>query len=141
MERLRRSTCPISYALDLFGDRWTLLVLRDMVFGRRHYFSAFLESGEGIATNILTDRLARLEQEDIIRKTLDPEDRRRRVYSLTDRGLDVLPVLLELIVWGASHDPHTPVTPEFLRRVREERDDVIRSYRSYVSSPANRSSR
>lgn len=108
-----------------------------MVFGRRRYFREFLESGEGIATNVLADRLSRLEQEGIIRKTPDRQDRRRRVYSLTDRGLDALPVLLELIVWGASHDPDTPVTPEFLRRLREDRDEVIRSYRTRVAPPPN----
>lgn len=108
-----------------------------MVFGRRRYFHEFLESGEGIATNVLADRLARLERADIIRKTRDPQDRRRRAYTLTDRGLDALPVLLELIVWGASHDPDTPVTPEFLRRLREDRDEVMRSYRPRLRPSPN----
>ncbi len=136
VERQKRSRCPISFSLDLFGDRWSLLVLRDMVFGARRHFREFLDAGEGIATNVLADRLTRLERAGVITKDTDPADGRRTIYSLTEAGLDVVPVLLELLVWGARHDPDTPVTEEFLRRLREDRDGVVQSYRSHLSRKA-----
>ncbi|MGE0464321.1 MAG: winged helix-turn-helix transcriptional regulator [Vicinamibacterales bacterium] len=99
------SRCPIAVALDVFGDRWTLLVIRDLLFkGKRHY-REFLESHEGIATNILADRLARLEAEGLVSKTLDPHHGRRRVYALTRKGYDLIPVILEMIEWSARHYP------------------------------------
>ncbi len=134
MKRQRRSVCPIAFSLDLFGDRWSLLVLRDMVFGKRRHFHEFLESGEGIATNVLADRLNRLERAGVVEKTPDPADRRRRIYTLTEAGLDLVPVLLELVVWGARHDPATPVTEDFLRRVREDREAVVRDFRQRLSA-------
>ena len=126
----RRSQCPIAFSLDLFGDRWTLLILRDMVFMGHRYFRDFLESGEGIATNVLSERLGRLERAGIIFKKRDSKDRRRNLYLLTEPGLDMIPILLELIVWGANHDPRTPVTEGFLRRIHEERERVILEYRN-----------
>ena len=135
MKRERRSPCPISFSLDLLGDRWTLLILRDMILGSGRHFRDFVDSEEGIATNILADRLERLERNGIVRRMPDPNDRRRHVYLPTERGLDLIPVLLELIVWGGKHDPETPVTPEFLRRIREDRDAVISGYRERVSKP------
>lgn len=125
----RRSLCPIALSLDVFGDRWTLLILRDIAFLGRRHFQEFLGSGEGIATNILSDRLDRLEREGLVIKQRDDEDRRRNIYRLTEKGADAIPILLELIVWGASHDPDTPITEEFLGRVRDDREGVIRYYR------------
>ena len=93
-----RSDCPVSCALDLLGDRWTLLVVRDLLLrGRRHFEQ--LASDESIATNILTDRLGRLERAGIIAKRRDPDDGRRRIYTPTERGVDLIPTLLEL-GWG-----------------------------------------
>lgn len=129
MHEERRSLCPIAFSLDLFGDRWTLLVLRDMTFFGRRYFHEFLESGEDIATNILSDRLSRLERSGMIAKERDREDRRRNVYRLTEKGADVIPLLLDLVAWGAKYDPATPITDEFLRRLRDDRGGVIRYYR------------
>jgi DNA-binding HxlR family transcriptional regulator len=125
----RRSRCPIAFSLDVFGDRWTLLVLRDMTFFGRRYFHEFLDAGEGIATNILSDRLDRLEAGGVIAKERDPDDRRRNVYRLTEKGADVIPVLLDLVVWGARYDPDTPITADFLRRVDHDREGVIEYYR------------
>lgn len=125
----RRSRCPIAFSLDVFGDRWTLLVLRDMTFFGRRYFHEFLDAGEGIATNILSDRLDRLESAGMVEKAPDPDDRRRNVYRLTEKGTDVIPVLLDLVVWGAKYDPDTPITADFLRRVHDDREGVIAYYR------------
>jgi len=122
--RGRRSGCPIGYTLEIVGDRWTLLVLRDMIFGRKRTFGEFLNSEERIATNILTDRLKRLERSGLMRKEIAGEAR-RAVYELTEKGLAMVPVLLDMVVWGATYDPGTGASPEFVRRVKQERESVI----------------
>lgn len=101
----RRSSCPLSFALDIFGDRWSLLVLRDLAFGGKRRYCELLRSDEGIATNILAERLERLEAHGILEKSRDPEDGRRRLYSLTSKGKDLIPVLAEIMRWAARHDP------------------------------------
>lgn len=125
----RRSGCPISYSLDYLGDKWTLLVVRDLVFmGKRHY-SEFLRSDEGIATNVLADRLAKLEASGIIRKSADPENRAKTVYGLTEKGLDLIPVMLELVAWGAKYDPDTGAPQAFVQRLKEDRKGLIEEIR------------
>ena len=105
----RRSDCPISFALDLFGDRWSLLVVRDLGLKGKRSFSELAASDEGVATNVLSDRLARLEEAGIILKSRDPNDGRRYVYRLSEAGKDLIPVMVELIVWSAAHDDATAV--------------------------------
>ena len=122
----RRSDCPISFALDLFGDRWTLLVIRDLAFKGKNSFSDFLASDERIARNVLADRLAMLEAEGFIEKRPHAEDRRRWVYSLTERGLGLIPVLVEMILWSAREDPHTAADSDFVREANEDREALIR---------------
>jgi DNA-binding HxlR family transcriptional regulator len=95
-----RSHCPINFTLELVGDSWSLLIVRDIMFERKRRYKDFLESPEGIATNILADRLAKLERYGIIEKLCDE-------YYLTRKGLDLLPVLTEMIGWGSRHDPKT----------------------------------
>lgn len=134
MEKDRRSGCPIASALDLFGDRWTLLILRDMVFGEKRYYGDFLETGEGIATNVLADRLNRLEEAALIGKRRDPEDGKRKVYTLTEKGLDTLPILLEMIVWGATYDPESAAPSTFVERLERDREGVLAELRARVLS-------
>jgi DNA-binding HxlR family transcriptional regulator len=125
MPRDRRSACPIAYALDLFGDRWTLLVLRDLIFGGKRYFQEFLASGEGIATNVLSERLVRLEEAGMVTKQRDPDDAKRFVYRPTPKAIDTLPVMLEMIAWSGRYDPETPVSARFLKRIQEERPELM----------------
>lgn len=99
-----RSDCPINICLEIFGDRWTLLIVRDLMLKGRSRFGELLQGGESIASNILTDRLAKLEQYDIVEKRRDPRDARRSTYRLTRRGIDLLPVLFEMILWAAQHE-------------------------------------
>lgn len=134
MERDRRSGCPIAYSLDVFGDRWTLLILREMVFGEKRYYRDFLEAGEGIATNVLADRLNRLEEAALIGKRRDPEDGKRKVYTLTEKGLDTLPILLEMIVWGATYDPESAAPSTFVERLERDREGVLAELRARVLS-------
>lgn len=121
----RRSDCPISFALDLFGDRWTLLVIRDLAFKGKNSFGDFLASEEGIARNILADRLARLEAEGFIEKRPNPDDLRRSIYTLTERGLGLIPVLVEMILWSAREDPDTGAEADFVREATEDREGLI----------------
>lgn len=100
----RRSGCPVSMSLEIFGDRWSLLIIRDLMVRGFRTFKQFKESGEGIATNILADRLQRLERAGIISAEVEESDARRVNYRLTEKGIDLAPVLLELLIWGARHE-------------------------------------
>lgn len=113
-----RSGCPISLALELLGDPWTLLVVRDLMFKGRHTFAALLAGGEGIATNILADRLSRLETAGVLTKTASPTDARRYTYRLTEKGIALAPTLVELVLWSAAHD-RTDAPEKELRAMRD----------------------
>lgn len=97
--------CPVAFALDIFGDRWSLLILRDLLFKDKRHYGEFLKSSERISTNILADRLAKLEAVDVVCKRRDPRHQSRYIYSLTPKGEDLLPLLLEMVAWSARYDP------------------------------------
>src|SRR5438552_18209446 len=111
-KRKSRSHCPIHFALDVFGDAWSLLVVRDLMFKQKSSYRDFLEGGEGISTNILADRLARLEEAGILSKEKIHTAAARTHYRLTDKGLDLMPMLLEMIAWSARYDPKTAAPEE-----------------------------
>lgn len=100
-----RSNCPVNLALEIIGDKWSLLIIRDMMFENKCYFREFLQGEEKIATNILADRLSKLEVEGIIHKSTDPEHKQKFIYSLTLKGIDLLPLILEMGVWSLKHQP------------------------------------
>jgi DNA-binding HxlR family transcriptional regulator len=100
----RRSLCPLNASVEMLGDRWSLLILRDMMLRGFRSYKNFLESYEGIATNILADRLRRLEAYGIISTQPDPSDGRKRIYSLTGKGIDLAPVLTEMVLWAGRHE-------------------------------------
>jgi len=99
-----RSGCPVSASLDLVGDRWSLLIVRDMMVRGYRTFREFQRAGEGIATNILADRLQKLEGGGILMREAAAEDGRSTHYRLTEKGIALAPVLLELLIWGAHHE-------------------------------------
>lgn len=103
--RRTKSTCPVTFALDRFGDKWSLLVLRDMFFKGKQYYNEFLNSPEKISTNILASRLNKLESDGLITKEIDPENASKNIYRLTRKGKALLPMLLEMIAWSAMYDP------------------------------------
>lgn len=107
MRQDQRSTCPISTALELVGDRWTLLVIRDLVFAHKRHFREFLQSEEAISSNVLADRLDSLVQSGIVRKTADPTHAQKAVYSLTAKGVDLLPLLSAMSAWSQKYYPTT----------------------------------
>jgi DNA-binding HxlR family transcriptional regulator len=139
MKRTKRSHCPIAFALDIFGDKWSLLVLRDLLFKGKSHYSEFLDAEEGVSTNILSERLARLECESLIAKARDQTNRRQFIYRPTPKGLDLLPAILEISLWSAKYDPRTAAPPAEMKRIREKREDVIREVKSRFSGSPNKS--
>jgi DNA-binding HxlR family transcriptional regulator len=109
-----RSGCPINLSMELLGDRWTLLVLRDMVFvGARRFRELLAESLEGISSNVLADRLESLVEHGMLTRSSDPGHKQKVVYSLTEQAIELVPILIELGDWGVRH---LPVRPEYAAR-------------------------
>jgi DNA-binding HxlR family transcriptional regulator len=98
-----RSSCPLNASVEILGDRWSLLIIRDMMLRGFHSYKEFLDSYEGIATNILADRLRKLESHGVIATEKDPSDGRKIIYLLTEKGMDLAPVLTEMVLWAAAH--------------------------------------
>jgi len=127
--RDRKSDCPVNFALEIFGDAWSLLVIRDLMFKGRDTYGDFLKGGEGIATNILADRLLKLEREGIIHKESSLGASPGH-YRLTTKGLDLLPVLLEIIRWSAKYDLNTAADREFVDRLNSEPQALVADLRT-----------
>ncbi|TRO93712.1 helix-turn-helix transcriptional regulator [Glycocaulis profundi] len=104
-----RSGCPINLSVEVFGDRWSLLILRDMIFGGRRHFLDLMKNQEGISTNILGDRLKRLVGQGMLTAAPDPTHRQRMNYSLTEQAIQLIPIMAHLGAWGRRHLPVTPV--------------------------------
>lgn len=123
-----RSGCPVSISLERFGDRWSLLIIRDMMVRGYRTFKEFQQSGEGIASNILADRLERLRASGIVESEQDEADRRRVVYRLTEKGIELAPVMLELLVWAAKWE-ETAAPCEVMRYMEANREAVLEEVR------------
>src|SRR5258705_2526771 len=126
----RKSDCPVNFALELFGDRWTFLIIRDLMFKGKHYYGEFLQSEEKIATNILADRLSLLEQEGIVLKTADPSHGSKYIYKLSRKGIDLLPVLVEVIMWSAKYDEDSAVDAKFVNGVKRDKVSLLKEISS-----------
>lgn len=135
--RSRRSDCPISVTLELLGDEWSLLIVRDLMFKGLRTFQEFSDAGERIASNVLAERLARLEAGGIVTRHRDPEDGRRLVYRLTEKGIDLAPVLVEMVLWAARHE-RTGAPAATVRAMRDRRARFLREVRQRwrVTAPA-----
>jgi DNA-binding HxlR family transcriptional regulator len=120
----RRSTCPINASLELLGDRWSLLIVRDLLFAGLQSYKDFLGGEEGIATNILANRLASLQEAGLITSVRAPNDGRKLVYRLTTKGFDLAPALLELGRWAVKHEAGVR-RPEPLRLWEADRDGFL----------------
>jgi DNA-binding HxlR family transcriptional regulator len=123
----RRSGCPLNASVEILGDRWSLLIIRDMMLRGFHTFKQFLESYERIATNILADRLRRLETHGIIAAERNPSDGRKLIYSLTAKGIDLAPVLTEMVLWAAAHE--NTGNQALVRQMRKDKEQVISAVR------------
>lgn len=120
---VQRSVCPISLTLEDIGDRWSLLIIRDLLFAGKRTYKELLASPEGIATNILADRLKQLENNGLVQKLPHPTSKRQNEYVLTKKGSDLLPVLAELIAWGMKYKAAADYPREFV-------DPIIAAARS-----------
>ncbi len=116
----KRSECPISCSLDIWGDKWSLLIIRDLMFANKCTYGDFLKSAEGIATNILASRLQALEENGIIEKSAHPDSKAKILYRLTQKGIDLLPVLVEIHLWA---EKYFTIPAEIMETVKEARKD------------------
>jgi DNA-binding HxlR family transcriptional regulator len=128
----RRSGCPLSIGLEIFGDKWTLLILRDLLFKKLKTFKEFQESGEHVASNTLADRLQRLQEQGIVTGERSATDARVVTYRPTAKGLDLLPILVEVILWSARYEK-TAAPPKLLAKMRANKETFLREIRSQFS--------
>jgi DNA-binding HxlR family transcriptional regulator len=119
-----KSHCPINFALEAFGDPWSLLVVRDITYFGKHTFTEFLASEEAIAPGVLSSRLSQLTAAGILVKRRSSDDGRQLEYNLTERGLGLIPVLLEIAKWSAGVDPDTDAPPEWIATVERHKPEV-----------------
>ena len=122
-----RSSCPISTALDVIGDKWSLLILRDIVFMGKHTYSEFAASGEQMATNILAERLKKLLQFGLLEKAHPPGNKKTIHYSLTQKGKDLIPLMAEMVVWSTKYEQQNvdPKAMEFAEFFSANKDAVL----------------
>lgn len=134
-QETRRSDCPITFGLDLFGDKWTLLILRDLLFFKETRFSDFA-AYEGIASNVLADRLKRLEKAGVVTKERDPNLQNQNIYRITDKGRNLLPILVEMMAWGLRYDTQTPASKAFVHRLTKERKLIVKEVTQAIENGA-----
>ena len=123
----RRSGCPLNASIEMLGDRWSLLIIRDMMLRGARTYKEFLESHEKIATNILADRLRKLIAYGIITAESDASDRRKRIYLLTAKGIDLAPVMTEMVLWAAAHEDTG--NQALVRQMREDKEKFLAAVR------------
>jgi DNA-binding HxlR family transcriptional regulator len=124
-QQKRKSDCPINFAMEIFGDRWTFLIIRDLMFKGKHYYGEFLQMEEKIATNILADRLMLLEQSGIVTRTIDEAHNSKKIYKLSQKGIDLLAVLTEVILWSAKYDKLSAVDKKFVSQAKKDREGLF----------------
>lgn len=129
-----RSHCPINFGLEAFGDKWTLLILRDIIFRGKRTYGEFLKSEEGFATNILASRLEQLLENGILKKEPSTEDARKDSYSLTEKGLDLIPLLFEMVLWSSKYDRHSEAhrIPKLVELIKKNNRKISEEVREKV---------
>lgn len=128
-----RSDCPVSYALDFFGDKWSFLIIRDLVEGKQFY-KDFLGSKEGIATNILSDRLKKLEHNGIVVSKVYEKLKTKKEYRLTEKGKDLIPLLLEMMIWSDKYQQDLAVSRELISKAKRNREEVVKLIRTNLET-------
>ncbi|WP_342331569.1 helix-turn-helix domain-containing protein [Pedobacter sp. FW305-3-2-15-E-R2A2] len=121
----KRSECPISSSLDIWGDKWSLLIVRDLMFSKQCTYGDFLKSDEKIATNILASRLQMLEENDVITKQDHPDSKAKVLYKLTKKGVDLLPLMIEINLWADKYFTLPTERREMLEEVKKDKEAFI----------------
>ena len=128
MEKIKkRSECPVSCSLDIWGDKWSLLIIRDMMFSQKSTYGDFLKSAEGIATNILASRLQSLEEGKLIEKLEHPDSKAKVLYKLTQKGIDLLPLLVEVHLWADKYFDIPADIKAQIKEAKKDKDGFIKS--------------
>ena len=130
----KRSECPLSCALDIFGDKWSLLIIRDLMFDNKCTYNDFLKSQEGIATNILASRLKELEENGIIEKSAHPDSKAKNLYRLTSKGIDLLPILIEVYIWSDKYFTIPADVKEVIQEAKKDKEKFENQIRSKLST-------
>ena len=120
----QNSVCPVTFALSVFGDRWTLLILRGIMLDGHHSYKALLAENDGLATNILSDRLKHLESRGLIARERDPKDARQYIYRATELAISTIPMLVEIMIWGSRHG-QGKVSRSLSQRFKKDRQGLI----------------
>ncbi|MEO6286797.1 MAG: helix-turn-helix domain-containing protein [Dyadobacter sp.] len=123
----KRSNCLLSSSLDIFGDKWSLLIIRDLMFNNKNTYNDFLKSAEGIATNILASRLKGLEENGLIEKSEHPGSRAKILYRLTPKGIELLPVIIEIHLWAEKYFTIPSGIEPTLKEAKKDREALIKS--------------
>jgi len=124
----KRSDCPISCSLDVWGDKWSLLIIRDLLFKKECTYGDFLKSEEKIATNILASRLQTLEENGVIEKLEHPDSKAKVLYKLTQKGIDLLPLMIEINLWANKYFDLPDERKAILKKVKKDKDKFIKSW-------------
>ncbi|MCI9845774.1 winged helix-turn-helix transcriptional regulator [Flavobacterium pectinovorum] len=122
----KRSECPLSCSLDVFGDKWSLLIIRDLLFFKKGTYNDFLKSEEGIATNILASRLKALEENGIIEKSAHPESKAKNLYRLSKKGIDLLPIIMEIYIWSDKYFNMPQEIKEIIKEAKNDKDKFVK---------------
>lgn len=131
----RRSACPLSYTLDFFGDKWSLLIIRDMMLEGKATYGEFLASAEKIATNILADRLNMLESNGFITKQVAADKKSKFIYNLTEKGIGLVPVVMEIALWGSQFNTPSKSVKELIKAMKKDREAIIQKIQNRLRSP------
>lgn len=122
----KRSDCPLSCSLDVFGDKWSLLIIRDLIFFKKSTYNDFLKSAEGIATNILASRLKALEENGVIEKSEHPDSKAKILYSLTQKGIDLLPMIMEAYIWADKYFTMPADIKVTIKEAKKDKDKFVK---------------
>jgi DNA-binding HxlR family transcriptional regulator len=129
-EIMQRSKCPVSFTLDFLGDKWSLLIIRDMIIYGKSTYGEFIQSEEKIATNILADRLALLEQNGFITRRVSTIKKNKVIYGMTEKSVDLVPIIMEYNIWGAKYNPSGD--PALLEELSKDKEHTIKKYQEKI---------
>lgn len=136
-DKRKRSNCPISCSLDVWGDKWSLLIVRDLMMSKQCTYGDFLKSDEKIATNILASRLQTLEENGIITKSDHPDSKAKVLYKLTQKGIDLVPVMLEINLWAEKYFDLPAERKAMLKEVKKDKEAFIKATTKDLKKSSN----